>query len=199
MNTSKFILGLLTVFIFLLLVVGFYSVISKKSSIKTVTTKATETSIVLGEFKTYKDPAGSFTLSYPKDYEIEYLDEGRQTQFSKIGRGARINDPYNGVSMVIEPVGLSGLSLANWTDAYVGNRISDGTFEMIDPKKKVEINENYGFTFTIRNEQISRVYVLQKSEKSQYALVVTATVYDPLNFGFQKQVDQVLSSLAILK
>lgn len=71
--------------------------------------------------------------------------------------------------------------------------------ELVSPKKRVDINNYPGFTYTIRGLGEAVNYAVQKDPNSPYAVSITTLVADPGNVGFEEEVNAALSTLQLLK
>ncbi|MDO8269660.1 MAG: hypothetical protein Q7T54_03255 [Candidatus Levybacteria bacterium] len=147
----------------------------------------------------YLDSQGVYALLYPADYKLDTQDK-QHIRIYKTGATQKgQTEIYDGAMIVIEVVDLQRKSLQEWGDNHLKKVIADGTSEIIEPKKSMMLNNYPGFTYKIRGLGEATNYVLQKDILSNYAILITTSVNDPQNVGFQKEVDKTLSTLEILK
>jgi hypothetical protein len=195
----------------LVVVAGAYS-FSNQSKLDTLTNKVAKTqptntpsgvmnndSMAAGG-SSHLDTKGVYSILYPNDYAIDTQDNGRYTRIFKRGATQKgQTEMYDGVIIVFETIELKGKPLSQWVDDNIKTSTADGTIKIIEPKKNITINTYPGFTYKTRSLGEAKYYVLQKNSTSPYAVVITTSVSDPENIGFQKQVDQILSSMTLLK
>jgi hypothetical protein len=105
---------------------------------------------------------------------------------------------YDGVIVTFQPQQLTD-SLESYVDSQIEMATKDGTGELTSGKKAVVVGGSPGFTYTIRSLGESIHYVLQKDANSQYGVDITYLVADPQKVGFQKEVDNIISSIKFLK
>jgi len=75
----------------------------------------------------------------------------------------------------------------------------DGSSEIVELKTKTTLNNYSGFTYAVRGLGIATYSVFQKDTTSPNAVVITTSVNDPQNVGFQTEVNKILSTIEILK
>jgi hypothetical protein len=147
----------------------------------------------------FSDPQGVFVLLYPADYILDTKDK-QHVRIYKTGATQKgQTEMYDGVIIVFEKIDLHGKTLQNWVEASLRQTIADGSSEIIQPQKNIVLNKYPGFTYTIRSLGQATYYALQKDLQSNYAVLVTTSVNDPQQIGFQTEVDKTLSTLEILK
>lgn len=148
----------------------------------------------------YSDADGVFVILYPNDYSMDTQNNGQQVRFFKRGETQKgQTEIYDGVMVVVEKVSLNGTDLISWVDSRIKESTADGTTEIIKGKEATTLNNYRGFTYTVRSLGEHQYYVVQKDENSPYAVVITTLVADPQNVGYQKEVDAIFSTLALLK
>lgn len=148
----------------------------------------------------YRDPESIFVLLYPNDYQMDTQGNGDHVRFFK--RGATQTgqtELFDGVLMVFETENIGNQSLSDWVDARIQSSTADGTLEVIEPKKSITLNGAPGFTYKTRGLGEAEYYVVQKDANSQNAVVITTSVNDPENVGYQAEVDAALSTVQLLK
>jgi len=149
----------------------------------------------------FSDPDGIYTFLYPNDYKIDPQDPEKRTRIYKTGATQKgQTEIYDGVIIVFQPVALEeNESLSDWVDESIKTMTADGTSEVIEPKKAIMLNNYPGFSYMLRGLGTAQYYVLQKDTESDYAVVITTSVSDPEDVGFQAEVDKTLSTIEILK
>ncbi len=156
-----------------------------------------ETAPVTGTL--YRDPQGVFTVLYPTDYTLDTKDE-KHIRIYKIGQTQKgQTEMYDGVTLVFEVIDLDGQSLETWVDSSIKAQTKGENFEIIDPKKEIIQNAYSGFTYSVRSLGISHYTILQKDNRSEFAIQIVQTVEDPRNVGYQEETDAILKTLEILK
>jgi hypothetical protein len=201
----------LIIFVVFILVGGYFLISRNKSSSPAVNTNSPATiknstpqpTIDNNDLRaggsSYRDPQGVYVFLYPAEYKLDTQDK-QHARIYKIGTTQKgQTEIYDGVIVVFEAVNLEGQTLSNWVDNYLRTATTDGALDIVEPKKATTQNNYSGFTYSIRGQGIAKYYVLQKDSKSNYAVIVTTSVNDPQNAGFQKEVDKILSTLEILK
>jgi hypothetical protein len=148
----------------------------------------------------YRDPQGMYVFLYPSDYTQDEQNNGKMIRVYKLGPSQKgQTEMYDGVNVMFESVDLQQQTLEQWVDTSIQTATADGLSEIVEPKKKITQNSYPGFTYTLQGLGEAKFYVLQKDASSNYAVVVTTSVMDPQNVGFQQQVDKILATLEILK
>jgi hypothetical protein len=148
----------------------------------------------------YSDPQGVYQFLYPSEYKIDSENNGQHTRIYKTGPTQRgQTEMYDGVIIVFESHNLNGKSLEILVDENIKTSTADGTSELTSPKQNITINSQQGFTYKMRGLGEATYFAIQKDKNSDYALVVTTSISDPTNVGFQKEVDALLSTIRMLK
>lgn len=147
----------------------------------------------------YSDPDAVYTVLYPNDYIIDNKDPLQVRVYKKGPTQKGQTEMYDGVTVNFGKVKLNGEPLGKWVDDSINEAITNGTSEVVKPKNAIIFNNYPGFTYSLRGLGVSEYTVLQKDSGSSNAIVITTLVADPTNVGFQKQVDDIISSLQILK
>jgi hypothetical protein len=147
----------------------------------------------------FRDPQGVFVFLYPSDYKLD--DQDRQhIRIYKTGATQKgQTEMYDGVIVVFETINLLGQTLEQWIDSSIKQATADGTSRIVEPKTNITQNKYPGFTYTLQGQGTAKYYVLQKDSKSNYAVVITVSVQDPQQKGYQKEVDALLSALELLR
>jgi hypothetical protein len=187
-------------------IVGFIMLNNQKGSVPTQTPptpKASPTNkaqIDLGSSgSSYRDQNNIFTVLYPNDYVLDTQDPLHIRIYKRGDTQRPQSEMSDGVLMVFESIELKGTSLEYWVDTHIQQATADGTSEIIEPKKPITQNGYLGFHYAIRGLGISQNIILQKNRDSNFAVMITYSVSDPKQVGYQKDVDAALSSLTILK
>ncbi|MEO8582063.1 MAG: hypothetical protein ABI425_05835 [Patescibacteria group bacterium] len=148
----------------------------------------------------YLDSKGVFTFLYPNDYKLDLQNNGQYVRVSKVGKSQQgQTEMTDGVIMVFESIDLKGQTLDAWTTSSIEAAIADGAGQIIEPKIEVVINGYPGFIYTIRSFGESKYVVLQKDANSTNAVSVAMAVFDPQDQNYQAQVDQIISTIQLLK
>lgn len=147
----------------------------------------------------YLDETGIYSFLYPNDYVLDTQDP-KHIRIYKRGETQRPqSEMSDGALMVFETIDLSGLSLEKWVDKHIKESTADGTSEIVEAKKSITQNSYPGFKYSLRGLGIAQYLVLQKNPSSNNAVVITYSVSDPEQKGYQKDVNAVLASLQLLK
>jgi hypothetical protein len=147
----------------------------------------------------YSDKKEIFTFLYPLGYTIDEMNGGEIIRIYKKGDTQQgQTEMYDGVIVTFQPQQLTD-SLESYVDSQIEMATKDGTGELTSGKKAVVVGGSPGFTYTIRSLGESIHYVLQKDANSQYGVDITYLVADPQKVGFQKEVDNIISSIKFLK
>lgn len=148
----------------------------------------------------YQDPKGIYTINYPLDYTLDLENNGEFMRLSKKGATQQgQTELYDGVIMVFGTAALKGQTLTNWVDARIKSDTADGTLTLEEAKKPVVVHTYHGFTYTMRGLGTSQYIVLQKDATAPNAVIITMSVIDPQQKGFQKEVDSILATLTLLQ
>ena len=146
------------------------------------------------------DPAGVYSILYPSDYTFDSQNNGQHQRIYKAGSTQKgQTEMYDGVIMVFEVIMLDNQTLSDWVDNTLKQTTADGTSEVVEIKKPIQINSQPGFTYATRGLGISTYYIVQKNSQSNYAALIATSVNDPQNIGYQKEVDKILSTLEVQK
>lgn len=169
------------------------------SPIEKASTIPTDNSNLLAGGSSYLDKEGIYNFLYPNDYKLDDKDS-RHIRVYKNGPTQKgQTEMYDGVIVNFEGIELENKSLSLWVDDYIKTATADETSKITEPKKEFSVNNYPGFEFKIRGLGEAQYYVLQKDTNSQNAVLITTLVADPTNAGFQKQVDDILKTLQLLK
>lgn len=147
----------------------------------------------------YLDSTKTFSFLYPNDFKLDESDPKHVRIYKQGTTQKGQTEMYDGVILVFEVVSLDNKNLSSWVDDYIKNATADGTLEVTEGKKGFSIKNYPGFGFKMRGLGESQYYVLEKDATSTQAVLITSLVADPGNLGFQKQVDDSLNTLQLLK
>lgn len=148
----------------------------------------------------FKDPKGVFVFLYPNDYKIDTQGDGQYTRITKIGATQKgQTELYDGVIVVFESLELKGQTLEQIVDTNIENSTKDGLVKVISPKNAITQNGYPGFTYTTEGLGSATYYFLQKDPNSPYAMSVTSAVFDPEKVGYEKELDDILSTIELQK
>ena len=101
--------------------------------------------------------------------------------------------------MVFEPIALGGKTLDEWVDSRITQSVDAGTAEVSQPKTAMTYGMYRGYTFEMKGFGDAKYVLLQNSPNSEDALLVTMSVMDPQNLGYQSEVDTILKSVELLR
>lgn len=185
----------------LLIVAVFYLKPSKTTKVTSSPTPITFESSpeLLQGGSSYSDPNAVYTVLYPNDYIIDNKDPLQVRVYKNGPTQKGQTEMYDGVIVNFGKVKLNGEQLSKWVDDTINEATANGTSEVVKSKNAIVFNNYSGFTYSLRGLGVSEYTVLQKDTNSSNAIVITTLVADPTNVGFQRQVDDILSSLQILK
>jgi hypothetical protein len=160
----------------------------------------TDTSDLRAGGSSFSDPEGVYVFLYPSDYQLDKQNNGKIIRIYKTGPTQRgQTEMYDGAIVTFETHNLEGQTLTSWVDLHIKTATADGTTKTVEQKKSIAYNNYSGFTYTLRGLGEARYLVLQKDAQSKYGIVITIFIADPQNVGFQKEVDETLATLEILK
>ena len=106
---------------------------------------------------------------------------------------------YDGVLLVFEDVNLGNQRLSAYVDQRIKDSTADGTLQVQKQKTSTNINNYPAYTYTTRGFGEATYYVVQKDPTSKNAVVIAASVNDPQQKNYQKEVDSTLATLQLLK
>ncbi len=148
----------------------------------------------------YLDPKGVFSVLYPNDYKQDVDGNGTHIRFYKTGATQRgQTEIYDGVLLVFEDVNLGNQKLSAYVDQRIKDSTADGTLQVQKQKTSTTINNYPAYTYTARGFGEATYYVVQKDPTSKNAVVIAASVNDPQQKNYQKEVDSTLATLQLLK
>lgn len=152
------------------------------------------------ELQKYEDPQGRFRFNHPMDYTLVAEQSGQSVRLTKAGPTQKAQtEMYDGAVLVFEPMTIRGQTLEQWIDAHIQETTTDGTVEIIEPKRALTLNGKAGFTYTSRGLGTFQNYFFRYNEQSPMVLSITTLVNDPTNAGFQAEIDRIMASVEILK
>jgi hypothetical protein len=195
----------------IIIAIGAYFLIPKKSQTTTTPVPTSESmtsttpaptvdnSDLMQGGSSYKDTSGFYTFLYPNDYKLDTSDPIHARIFKTGATQTGQTEMHDGVLMVFEVVDLGEKTLKTWVDDNIKATTADGTLKVIEPVTAAKINNYPGFTYKTQGLGEAKYFVLQKDGDSKNALVITTSVQDPKNVGFQTDVDKVLSTIQLLK
>lgn len=147
----------------------------------------------------YLDENGAYSILYPSDYTLDTQDAVHIRIYKRGEEERPQSEMSDGVLMVFESVNLSGKSLESLVDTRIKESTADGVTKVAGSKKAVTQNSYSGFYYTLTGPGSSQNLILQKDTSSTNAVVVTYSISDPEQKGYQAEVDAVLSSITLLK
>lgn len=148
----------------------------------------------------YKDPASAYTFLYPNDYQLDPAGADQYTRISKRGATQKgQTEIYDGLIMVFEVVDLQGKTLEEFVDHRLASFASSDIVKVSQPKKAITIGDYLGFSYATEGFGSATDIVFQKDPTSNIAIVATYSVMDPEEVGYQKEVEEVLYTVEILK
>lgn len=147
----------------------------------------------------YLDDKGVFSMLYPNDWILDTQDPVHIRIYKKGDTQRPQSEMSDGALMVFETIQLQGKSLESWVDTRIKESTADGTSEVVEAKKTVTIHTYPGFTYALRGLGVSQNIVLQKDKNADNAVVITYSISDPQQKGYQKEIDVTLASLQLLK
>jgi hypothetical protein len=187
---------------------GFYFLINQNQNIfpyptpnitQTITPTVTPQINLEAGGSSYLDERGVFSLLYPNDYTIDTSDS-KHIRIYKRGITQRPqSEMSDGVLMVFESVALGNSSLEELVDKRIEEATADGTSDIVEAKKAIVQNSYPGFSYALRGLGQSQNIAIQKDKDSKYAVIITYSVSDPQNKGYQNEVNAVLSLFKLLK
>ena len=147
----------------------------------------------------YLDPQGIYNFLYPNDFILDTSDS-QHIRIYKRGETPRPQSEISdGILMVFEVIPLSKTTFESWVDGRIKMDTSDGTNQVLEPKRSVVQNSYSGFYYSLRGFGVSQNLVLQKDKNSDNALLISYFIDDPHNKGYKRQFEEIISSLTLLK
>lgn len=166
-----------------------------KPQIVSTTTAASKAADTLPkDWKTYTSSEYGFTISHPPDVTHDTMPE--EERFYKHGPSQSSGtELYDGILLLIKSGNLSGKSFEQWIDEKYAVLKNDPVQPRMGEKKTVTIAGKQGISFTVSSLGDRTMIYLPKGN-NQYLEISNGTV-EPAEStqGFQKTVDQMLSSL----
>ena len=155
---------------------------------------------LLASGSSYADPDGAFTFLYPNGYTVDTEGDGQYTRIFKRGATQKgQTEMYDGVIVLLETVNLQGKTLEEFVDERLASFESSDVVKVSQPKKAVSLNTYPGFTYETEGLGSARDLVIMKNGQSTTALVVTISVMDPENVGYQEEVNAMLSTIELVR
>ena len=143
---------------------------------------------------TYSGSNTCYTFEYPPNLSLN-LENGAVLTFS--GPTQEQNtEIYDGIYLNFSlPLNLGGKTLSQYIDSSIEEAKIVG--QLLKPKQEITINGIAGFTYTFQGLGIFEHFVLQ-SDDQKCAVDITNGTVDPTNQGFQKTIDQILSTFEFI-
>lgn len=158
-----------------------------------------DTSALKAGGSSYRDADGIYNFLYPSDYKLDTSDKEHIRIYKTGATQTGQTEMYDGVLMVFETVNLGNQSLDGWVSSSIKNSTSDGTLKVVNPKKAATINGYSGFTYSTQGLGEANYYVISKDANSKNALIITTSVQDPKNVGFENEVKATLATVELFK
>ncbi len=148
----------------------------------------------------YADPGGVYSFLYPNDYELDLQEGGNYTRIFKRGATQRAqSEIHDGALVVFETIDLQGSSLEEYVDTHIQASTASGMSEVVSPKQATALKNYLGFTYELSGLGSTKYLVIQKDPSSSHAVSTIFLVEDPENVGYQTEVNQILTTLELLK
>ena len=160
------------------------------SPTKTVVSSPIPTVDPMEGWQTYTSEDGCFSFKYPK--EVEFKMQGDLAHLSIWGPSQKQDTEfYDGLSLGFLPIGAINMSLSDYVDSKIEE--SKQTGEIIQDKIGVTVNGISGFTYTVAGMgTFENIYM--QSEDGSCGVEITNSTIDPTNQGYEKVVDDILST-----
>ncbi len=160
---------------------------TQQLTVPVTTAKIDETA----NWKTYTSQKNSFSLKYPSGMEIEEKSDN-YTAFILAGpTQKKQTELYDGIGLFIIKGTLQGRSLKNFVEAEAKQ-----AGEMVKPITTTYISSYEAYTYTSRGlGEHTYIYI---ANNGTYWEIINSTG-DPTHKGFQKTVDQILSTFRFIE
>ncbi|MBN1181773.1 MAG: hypothetical protein JXB49_05750 [Bacteroidales bacterium] len=133
-----------------------------------------------------------YTIKYPSDAEINIQEN--TINISKWGpTQTEATELFDGYSVTIESVETSQTP-EEYADTLIAEVESAGIGEITEGSEPVTINGYKGVTYTEKGLGTFK-HIILGSDNSSVLIHISVLVSDPGGLGFQKEVDQILSTL----
>lgn len=199
MRQKGFAPVLIILLIAVLGVVGYLGYKNYYSKIQTSTLEIQPTqmpsSIVYSTVQSSAQNSG-FTVNVPEGQAITTEKTGNDLHIFKNGPSTKENSVLtDGFSIILISKNSEGKTLEKWFDDSI-----DQNDKVVKPKTKVVVNNYPGFSITFTSASGSytspvQFIVLQSPYSENEFVYIQEFVVDPSNLGFQKTVDQIVSTL----
>jgi len=148
-------------------------------------------------WNTYANPDIGFSINYPSEMELKE-QEGKDdivpsVAFSFTGEATTTEEQSDLIEVTVTKTAYLDGSFKEYVEKQATS--TDENAVVTEPKQ-IDINQRKGFTYTITNDEKSLAYVMVPVGEN-VVLVITHTLEDPNNVGYQSVIDGMLSTLEI--
>jgi hypothetical protein len=144
------------------------------------------------DWETFSSETFGISVKHPKDFTAEETQEG--VRVLKLGPTQSLGtELYDGISILIRTGSLEGVSLEKYVDLQIQEIKDQPINAKVSEKREVKVLELNGFSYNVSSLG-EATYILLPKGQNQYLEIINSTV-DPSNFGYQKTVDLIISSL----
>lgn len=147
----------------------------------------------------FSDPDSIFSVLYPNEYKQDIQGENRYRIYKQGPTQRGQTEMYDGVIINFETIDLESKNLSDWIDERISLSTQDGTSELIEEKTPINVNGYPGYTYTMRGLGTFENLAIQKDQNSKYAVITTSLIADPSGAGFEKEFENILSTLTLHK
>jgi len=98
---------------------------------------------------------------------------------------------------VFEKGALQDQTLEEFVDLRIQEMMSVGDSTLVQPKKKITLNSNTGFTYESDGFGSATHLIIQKNKDTKTVLIIDYFAHDVQDRGYQKEVDAILSSIVL--
>lgn len=163
------------------------------------TTESSGSAELLAGGNSYLDKKDIYTILYPNDFKMDTQNNGEHVRFYKQGPTQKgQTEMYDGVMMVIETFELKGQTMEEWLNERINQQTSSGQ-QIVQAPQKITIHNYPADKYRMRGLGEYDSYVLQHDDQSEFVILITTMVADPGNLGFQQDIDDILSTIRLIK
>jgi len=163
---------------------------------KTTPPSPSPTTNPMSNWKTFQ--SSTYKVSYPPDMDTKE-ESGSILMLSKWGPTQKADTEfYDGISLRFQPLEILNITLADYVQAQVTDIKDVGISKLTSGPFSITLNGYKGLTYTEQGLGTFKTIVLESKGGTMF-VEITDSTSDPGNLGFDKTVDQILSTFQFVE